>query len=322
MRVGVVGATGLIGGELLKALDRAPWRPAEVVPLASSRSSVSTVRYGDADIAVDNLGEEVLGDLDIAFFATQPEVAKTVGRAAAAEGVAIVDCSGGLAGDGPLVVPWLNPAALRDDPRILVLPSPAALAVASVLAPLRRAGLTAQAEATVLLPASTEGRAGLEELSRQVVALMGGGTPPRKVFPRGLAFDLVPQVGTASAEGWTPRERSVSAQVAELCGGPPPDITLVQVPVFSGVCAEVRLRGRFDPAEMAKMLEAGGLRVHSENTDRNVPRSRNVEGRPFADVGRIRVGADATWMWVALDNLSATAAAAVGCGGLLARALT
>src|SRR5690606_29009568 len=121
---------------------------------------------------------------------------------------------------------------------VLALPRPEAILLGSVLGPLHRAGLSGPTTATVLVPASLQGRDGIDELSRQVVAMFNQGTPPRKVFPHGLAFDLLPRIGapdpsSEGGAGWTLREREVADQAARLVGLEQ-DVaaTLVGVPVF------------------------------------------------------------------------------------------
>jgi aspartate-semialdehyde dehydrogenase len=241
-----------------------------------------------------------------------------IGDAAVRLGIPTVDCSQARAEDAgvPLVVPWID--AIGDADRgIVSIPDPAATLVASLLAPLARAGVRGPGHATVLVPASREGKAGIEELSRQVVALFNNQTPPRKVFPNGLAFDLLPVVGASVADdGWAPRERAVAVQIARLVGEDDAfDVTLVGVPVFSGISAEVTfVPSRVVPVELAlRLLADGGVQVPESGGVRYLPRPRRVEGRSHAHAGRVRIGADGRTLhlWGSMDNLRATAAAAV-----------
>jgi len=158
--VGVAGASGALGKEILAVLDQAPWRPARVVALASSRTSASTVDYGEESLPVDDLAQQAMGDLEAILLAVPPDVAREAGEAAVSEGVSVIDASGAFAEDDdvPLVIPWVNPEVLREPPLrgILAVPAAPATLVASVLGPLRRAGFTGRFHATVLVPASVE----------------------------------------------------------------------------------------------------------------------------------------------------------------------
>ncbi|MCB9688499.1 MAG: hypothetical protein H6735_25910 [Alphaproteobacteria bacterium] len=327
LRVAVVGATGALGGEIVKVLDAVRWRPSGILPLARPTTSTTHVEYGGESLPVDDLDADALEDADAVLVAVPPSAAGPAVEAAVRLGLPVVDASGASASDPqiPLVVPWVNPEALQEVPQLAVaIPDAAATLLASVLGPLRRAGVDGELTATVFVPASTEGRAGIEELSRQVVALFNSQTPPRKVFREGLAFDLLPALGTVGESGWTDRERAVSEQVARLVGGGACDATLVGVPVFSGISAEIVVRtARPVPLELAqRILGDGGARLPEAAGPRYLPRPRRVEGHPFAHVGRIRHGAEgrSLHVWASMDNLRTTATAVVAAAGTLLRA--
>jgi aspartate-semialdehyde dehydrogenase len=313
----VLGATGLLGAEIVRLLDAAPWRPGRLIALASGRGEATHVAYGDERVAVDEAADQAWADADVVFLAAPASVSEAAGREALRQGTAVVDCSGALAADLPTFVPWLDPEP-PGSARGVVVPGAATLLVASALAPLRRAGVDAPASAVVLLPASTAGRAGLAELSGQVVALLNGGAPPRKVFDGGLAFDLVPTVGPVTPGGWTAREREVAASVHRLAGGDAPiDVTLVQVPVFSGAAAAVHVSARAPVDRVRELLVGAGLLVSESRTG---PRPRRVEGSPMPHLGRVRSGADGSLhLWLAMDNLCCAATAAVGAAARLLR---
>jgi aspartate-semialdehyde dehydrogenase len=326
LRVGVAGATGALGREIVGLLDQAKWRPSALVPLASASTNVSFVDYGGERIAVDDLAGEALDSLDALILAVPSDVAIEAAERAAEEGTLVVDCSGAFLADPevPLCVPWVNPQALSEPLRgIVSIPSSAATLLASSLGPLTRAGVEGPFNATVLMPASTWGRAGIEELSRQVVSLFNAGTPPRKVFEHGLAFDLLPQLGTLDESGWTHDELSVTEELRQILGIQTElDVSLVAAPLFSGVSANCELRpSRHVPVELARqILSDGGVRLGEDESARACPRPRRVEGQPFAHVGRIRLdGTGNLHFWLAMDNLRASAAVAVSACGVLVR---
>jgi aspartate-semialdehyde dehydrogenase len=325
LRVGVAGATGALGGEILKVLDGARWRPATVAAFASATTSTTHVDYGEERVPVDDLDADAVDGLDALFVAVPEKVGRTITDAATHAGVTTIDCSGAFLDDAgvPLVVPWINPEALAEVPRGLVaVPDPTATLLASALGPLRRAGFEGRSEAVVMVPASREGKPGIEELSRQVVALFNTNTPPRKVFKDGLAFDLLPSLGTVAEDGWTDRERSVPAQVARLAGARV-EATLVGVPLFSGISAHlsIRFERAVPPDLVQRVLADGGVQVPEAGGARYLPRPRRVEGRPFAHVGRVRAGADGrtVHLWLSMDNLRTTATAAVAAAAAILR---
>lgn len=324
VHVAVVGATGALGGEILKVLDRSPWRPDEVVALARAATAISHVAYGDEQLVVDDAEHEVLEDMDLVFLAVPPGEARPYAEAASAAGVAVVDLSGAMVADGdvPVVVPWVNPEALEEVPRQMVaVPSATATLVAAVLGPLRRAGLAGRCSVTALVPASARGRDGIDELSRQVVSLFNSATPPRKVFPTGLAFDLLPATSALEPSGWSKGEGRVADEVRILTGWDGPlHVTEVGVPVFSGLGAtlELQLARTVPPELVQQVLVDGGLKWADDEAVRALPRPRRVEGHPFAQAGRLRVSEDGTLhLWVSMDNLRASATVAVAAGAAL-----
>lgn len=327
LRVGVAGATGALGKEILTVLEAAPYKPETLVPLASERTTVPFVEFNEQHVAVDDLGFEAIEDLDLLFLAVPPDVARETGERAVSEGVLTIDCTGAFAADPdvPLVVPWVNPEALSEpSPNgLIALPCPEATLMGPILSALGRAGILGEVEATVFVPASLSGRAGIDELSKQVVSLFSGGTPPRKVFPDGLAFDLLPAIGMQLEDGWTDREKMVAAHIQRLLGVELPiHVTLVGVPVFSGMNANITLRtSRAAPADLVeRLLKDSGMVLPEASGARYLPRPRRTEGQPFVHVGRIRSDdRGRLTLWAGLDNLRGTATAAVAVGGAMLR---
>lgn len=329
LTIAIAGATGALGQEILGVLDRVSWRPAEVLLAASPRTTTPSLEYGEERVPVEDAEHLDLGVADAILLAVPAGAARELGERAQAEGVVVVDLSGELAKDPdvPVIVPWVNPEQLASvGPRqVIAMPSAPALLLSSALGPLARAGVQGRVRATVLLPASDLGRAGIEELSQQVVALFNAGTPPRKVFPQGLAFDVLPSVGAARDDAWTDREQSVAAEVEALLGGAfKVELTLLQIPVFSGVGADVSLslNRRLLPDLAGRLMADGGVRVTEKPDPRALPRLRKVEGEPFVHAGRIRqAGEDGSELrlWLSMDNLRATATCAVSLTGALLR---
>ena len=175
-----------------------------------------------------------------------------------------------------------------------------------------------------MVPASLMGREGVAELSKQVVALFNSGTPPRKVFEYGLAFDLLPLLGEAEEDGWTALERTTIGQVRRVIGGEIPcGITLVGTSVFSGMAANVHLRTvkKIKKSRVERIFKDGGVQLSDKSVARYVPRPRRVEGQGLVHGGRIRTSADEVHLhfWLAMDNLRAAATVAVGCCAALLR---
>lgn len=324
---GVAGATGAVGSELLTVLEGLAWGPPSVLPVARASSKQTAVQWKEEQVGIDVLGEADLDTVDLLFVALPRDVAGPAIRWAVERDVWVVDLSGSAWHDelGPLCVPWLQADRVPEDARVLCVPCAEATIVASILEPLRRAGIHGSAHANVLVPASTQGRAAVEELSQQVVALFNAQTPQRKIFPTGLAFDVDPTVTPVGDGGWTERETEVVEQVRGLCAAPDMGLTvsLTQVPIFSGVSVECAIRlDRQVPVELLeRVLRDGGVRWGGDGADTPSARPRSVEGEPFAHGARLRLNeaGDTLYIWASMDNLRTAAVAAAMCARLLLR---
>ena len=322
---GVAGATGSVGSELLKVLEGLAWGPPGVLPIARASSKQTSIEWKDQQVGVDVLDEADLESVDLLFVALPGPVSGDIIRRAVDADIWVVDLSGVAWRDemGPLCVPWLQADRVPEATRVLCVPMAEALLVASVLEPLRRAGIIGSAHAHVLMPASSFGRQGVEELSQQVVALFNAQTPQRKIFPSGIAFDVDPSVSPSADDGWTEREHEVVEQVRGLCAAPemPLTVSLTQVPVFSGVSVECSIRmDRQVPLELLeRVLRDGGVRWAVEGGQTPSARPRSVEGEPFAHGTRLRLNeeGDTLFVWASMDNLRTPAVAAAMCARLL-----
>ncbi len=326
-RVGVAGATGAVGKELVAVLDRVQWRPERLLAYARASTSTTHVDYGEERVPVDVTSElDVESDeLDLLFVALPADAAAPVVDHAEHAGIFVVDVSGARGSEAPRVVPWINPEALADDALVWQIPVAPATLVASVLGPLARAGIRGPASVQLMVPASSTGRAGIEELSQQVVALLNSAPPPRKIFPTGLAFDVLPGWGAVTEDGRTTMEVEVAEQVGHLLAPLDPgevEVSAVQVPVFSGLSATITLQpGINAPTELVeRILRDGGVKLPDPPNPTGWPRPRKVEGRPFAHVGRLRTTpSGGLQLFCAMDNLRTTAVAAAATAQALLR---
>lgn len=328
--IAVLGATGAVGRDLLAVLPKAGLPIGFVRAFARAGSTPSQVELGDRFVPVRPLRDEPLEGghfegVDLVFGAVPPDVARRVGPQLAAAGIAYIDIGGALADRAPLVVASQSADALVNfaELRMVSTPSAPALALSCLvhaLQPLRPNRLIA----TINLSAGAAGAAGVDELSRQVIALFNNQDPPRAVFPGGLAFDLTAQVGADDA-GWTGPERRIAAEVAALTPvlGERVAVTLVLTPVFTGLAVSAwvgvdELPGRDDL--LALLGQAPGLRVGDP-----VPGVRRVVGQSGLYVGRVRADpcGDGLSIWATADNtrFGATANAVQVARALLERGL-
>ncbi len=321
LRIGVAGATGALGSELVELLDASRIPVAAFVPMASERSLGTEVEFRDEAYSVR--AEAKLPSLDLLFLCAPPEVSRGLLRSALRAQLPCLDLSGALAAqeEVPLLAADLPASREMLGAPVIAVPTGVALAASLVLAPLDRVARVIRAVVTVLEGASRRGRAGMQALSAETVALLSQQEMPEpEVFPRRVAFDCVPLLAAEGREersiGTPSDEEAFGRDVRRLAG----DhlrlaTTFVQVPTFTGqgVVLHVQTEQPLDPREAALALsKAPGVECCTQ--DPHGPSVRESVGRDTPLVGLVRRDTSVESglaLWLALDALRVTAANAI-----------
>jgi len=317
--IAIVGATGAVGADLVEALERSAIPVARWILVGSSTRVHQPVDVGGKRVTVlpgaaDTLPDVVVDEADLVIFATPAAVTRALAPAVVEAGIAVIDIGGALLDQGVLAVPLAGVAVDPDtfaDRRVVCSPGGPSVLAATILRPLKALGLS-RAQLTVMLPAGMVGRAGAEELSRQVVSLFNSADPPRSIFPDGLAFDVVGALGTPT-DDWTGAERRTSLELAALLRMAPPQLptTLALVPTFAGVSMAVvaQLAPGMGAEQVRSTLDA--IPVIAVADPPTSP--QNTVGSTSAHVGRIRddPGGAGVHLWATADNLRFCASANV-----------
>ncbi len=293
-KLAIVGATGLIGGQLLDSLSQDDWPGEELSLFAGEASAGEEVDYGGDSFKVERATPEALKGARVVLLAAPPEAARPLALAAAQQGAWVIDLSGAFLDDPkvPLVSPGVNDAVLAGLPsKIIALASAPAQVVTAALEPLRQTFGLLEADLTVLLGASSAGNAGLKVLEQQTVSLLNSRDPEVTLFPHRLAFNLVPAVGPYE-RGRFAAERSLETECNRVLG---PAITFsalaVQVPIFHGVFVSLRARLERETSEVAarEVLKAGsGLKLLDAPSENVYPMPMLAAADDAVHVGRLR----------------------------------
>jgi aspartate-semialdehyde dehydrogenase len=255
LRIGVLGATGALGGEVLALLADSPLGVAELVPVATDRSLGQQLEFRGVEYPVESELPPVRG-LDVVFLCAPAGASLEAARQALMASVPCIDVAGALAGSPEVALRVAGddpPAALAGEP-LLVGPPGAALPWALVLRPLDAAAGLRRVVGTALEAASRGGRTGIETLYSETLAILNQGEPPPPdVFGRPVAFDCVPAgAGAEESAG-----DSVAAALRRLVR---PDLrialSVVQVPAFVGFGASAALEFErpIDPKQAGEIL--------------------------------------------------------------------
>lgn len=312
--VAIVGATGLVGAEIVAVLEQRQF-PLQALHLyASLHTAGDTVRCGDLTTRIEILDQARFTGADIVFLAAAEAVSAEWAQRAAAAGAVVIDLTQLYADDPavPLVVPEINAAAVAGfgGRRVMAAPDPAVIALAVALAPVRTAAGLRTLFATTFEPASTSGRAGVEELQRETVELLNGRSPGHEIFPQRLAFNAVPHIGEMLAGGSSSEESRAVAALRRVLATPdlPASVTRVRVPVFFGVAvaATVEVDRPLDPAAAQRVLRAApGVLLDTDALAGGYLTPADTVGQDAVCVGRVRTSSAPPRLdlWLTIDNL-------------------
>lgn len=309
----VVGATGAVGGVLLRVLEERAFPVRSLRPLASERSAGRTVRFAGTDHRVEALTAESFDGVDLVFFAATGALSKQWAPEAVARGARVVDKSGTwrMEPDVPLVVPEINGDAVRGASRgIVASPNCTTVGVAMALEPLRRAAGLRSVVITTLQAASGAGQPGVDELEGQLAAGPGS-EPASRVFAAPLAHNVVPQCDTFDASGETGEERKLREETRKILDAPELAVATLctRVPVAVGHSASLLVETE-RPLSPAAAREALAGFPGVELLEDALPTPRGVAGRDAVQVGRVRGEPDGSrlWLFQVSDNLRKGAA--------------
>jgi len=311
LNVSVVGATGAAGREILALLEGGhPGVAVEEVRLfASARKSGRTLSFRGKPHPIPPLHSGCFEDMDLVFFSAGADVSRAWIPAALDAGARVVDCSSAFRMDPevPLLVPEVNADALKSTHRlvanpncvvtILVLP----LRVIHGLSPLRRVLVT------TYQAASGAGQGGIRELESGSRAVLAGTTAIQEVFPRSLAFNLVPQVGVFAEGGFTDEEWKIARETRKILEHPDLKIsaTCVRVPVFRAHSEAVYVE-TLEAVDLQALRAALAGFPGLELQEAPDPTPEQASGQNDVLVGRVRRDADeprGLHFWVSGDQL-------------------
>ena len=317
-RVGVAGATGAVGLEMLSVLETRSFPAESVRVMASSSDEERSLRFRGSDLPVVELSGSSLAGLDIVFFAT--------GAAVSREFVPIVVESGGVAIDNsrafrmepdvPLVVPEVNPEALASHEGIVANPNCSTIQMVLALKPLADEAGLRRVVASTYQSVSGTGLAAVRELREQSEAVLRGEPVVSEVYPNQIGFNCLPHIDDFDDNGDTREEVKMRDETRKILGlaALPVAVTCVRVPVFKSHAIAVNAQTeRPLGATRARELLAGapGVGVVDDPDAAGYPTQVDAAGSDTTWVGRIRDDDSAPnglWMWVVSDNLRKGAA--------------
>ena len=234
--VAVVGATGAVGREMLKTLESRNFPATEVVPFASARSAGTKVPYGDSELVVRELKEDVFEGIDIAIFSAGGSTSEKYAPHAAAAGCIVVDNSSAWRMDErcPLVVPEVNPEALEGHNGIIANPNCSTIQMVVALKPLHDVAGIRRVVVSTYQAVSGSGQKGISELETQVRQMFNLKEPEVNVYPHRIAFNCIPHIDVFLENDYTKEEMKMVHETVKIMRDPNVKVTAtcVRVPVY------------------------------------------------------------------------------------------
>jgi aspartate-semialdehyde dehydrogenase len=312
-RVGIVGATGAVGQELIALLQAHAFPLAELRPLASARSAGRTIEFAGRKITVQEATPDAFAGLNVAFFAAGGSVSRALAPEAVKRGCLVIDKSSAfrMDRDVPLVVPEINPQTLRTHRGVIASPNCSTAVALMALYPLHRAfGLKRVVFATYQSVSGT-GAPAVAELEAQVQAYVAGRTLPRSVYPWQIFQNLIPHIDSFGADGYTGEESKMRSESRKILDLPELRVsaTCIRVPVVRA--HSVAINAEFArPVSVAAAREAvagfAGAELIDDPAANAYPTPLAYTRKEKCGVGRIRLDSaldNGLALWVSGDNL-------------------
>ena len=321
VNIAVVGATGAVGESMLSILVERDFPVNDVHAVASSRSAGSKIEFKGRKLLVEDLETFDFKGIQVGLFSPGAAVSKIYAPKAAAAGCVVIDNTSQFRYDDdiPLVVPEVNPQdiALYKNHGIIANPNCSTIQMLVALKPIYDAVGIARINVCTYQSVSGTGKEAIQELAQQTAAILNGKPVEKAVYPKQIAFNVLPHIDVFQDNGYTKEEMKMVWETQKIMGDDSilVNATTARVPVFYGHSEAVHIetRRKITAAEARKLLEQmPGVVVVDERADGGYPTAvTEAAGRDPVYVGRIRedishpLGLN---LWVVSDNVRKGAA--------------
>lgn len=316
--VAVVGATGLVGQEMIKVLEQRKFPVKELFAYATSRSAGTNIQFKRISIPVMDIEKASFKGIDCALFSGGEIASSVYAPKAASEGCVVIDNSASFRMDPnvPLIVPEVNPQAVESHKGIIANPNCSTIQMVVVLKPIYDAVGIKRVVVTTFQSVGGTGKAAIIELENQVKSIIKGEKPLVDVYPHQIAFNVLPHIGDIEEDGISKEERKMILETQKIMNDNSIKLTAttVRVPVMVGHSEAINIETKKKlTVQTARELlnKAEGVKVVDVPSKAVYPMPIDCEGSDDVLVGRIREdqsiknGLD---LWIAADNLRKGAA--------------
>lgn len=315
--VAIVGATGLVGQELLDILEKRQFPIENLHLLASKKSAGQVLLFNQKPIKVKELTESSFENIDFALFSAGSSVSEKYAPIAAKAGAIVIDNTSffRMKSDVPLVVPEVNGDAFKTHNGIIANPNCSTAQLVMVLKPIHDEFNIERVVISTYQSVSGAGKEALQELESHTRDNLSGKSNDPTVFPHSIAFNVIPQIDVFQDNGYTKEEMKMIEETKKILDSSiNVTATAVRVPVFISHSEAVNIQTTkpIDLEKLTTILDAfNGVTVLDDPATLTYPTPKDVAGKDDVYVGRIRKdisSENAVDLWIVADNLKKGAA--------------
>ncbi len=314
--IAIVGATGLVGNEVLVCLEESKIEFSELRLLASADSEGEVYSCRDSEYKVDQLEDDSFEGVNLALFAMGPDLAARYVPAAVEAGALVIDASSNFRNQEgvPLVVPEVNFDTIETGQKIISCPNPSTVLLSPMLNAINKTAGIQRVVISAYESVSGAGKDALDELWAQSLAIFNQREVINEAFQHQIAFNCIPQVDVIRGDGTTKEEFRIAAETRRVLNLPDlrMSVTAVRVPVFysHGFSVNVEMERELTPEGCGSLLQGvEGLEVTPDPME--YPMQLGATGSDSLQIGRIRCDPSVPAglnLWAAGDNVRKGAA--------------
>ncbi len=321
VNLAIVGATGAVGEAMLEILDERNFPVGDLYLLASERSAGTRMQWRDRSLMVEDLAQFDFSQAQIALFSAGGSISAEFAPRAAAAGCVVIDNTSHFRRDPdiPLIVPEVNSHALDGYERhnIIANPNCSTIQMLVALKPIYDAAGITRINVATYQAVSGAGKRAIEELAGQSARLLNGQSIDKNVFPKQIAFNVLPHIGDFQDNGYTLEEMKMVWETKKIFEDEEIQVnpTCARIPVFYGhsEAVHVETRTRLSAAEAKELLaQAPGVELLDEAVPGGYPAPvEDSAGKDPVLVGRVREDISHPTglnFWIVSDNVRKGAA--------------
>ena len=294
--IGVLGATGVVGREILNILIENDVKYSEIKFLASARSAGKTIEFKGKDHIIIEATPEAFEGIDIVLASAGGATSEALSAEAVKRGAVFIDNSSAyrMRPDVPLVIAGVNDDDLKMHKGIIANPNCSTSQLMLVLKPLHDAAKIKRLIVSTYQAVSGAGLAAINELTENVKMNLVGMPYENTVFKHEIGFNVIPQIDSFTENGYTKEEMKVTNEtrkILHLDASVPISCTAVRVPVYNGhsEAVTIEFEKEITPEKAREILESAyGIEVVDDNANFEYPTPKMASGKDPVYVGRIR----------------------------------